>query len=374
MTRVICLTGGIASGKSTAARHLQELGAHVIDFDQLGHRAYDPGSAALARIVDTFGPQVLTPDGAIDRKALGAQVFGKPAALKQLTDIVWPEIRRLAAHEIAAVRAARTAPVIVLEAAMLLEAGWQDLGDEVWVNVVEREVAIARAMARDGVARDAVERRLDAQLPNAERVARADVVIDNNGPTSSMLAQVRRQWERVRVQPALRLPHVGPEVELDTLALLHPTAQLHGRIHIGPDASVWPYVVMRSEIHHIRIGARTNLQDFVMVHIGNDTPTIVGEDCSITHRVTLHGCEIGDRCLIGINATIMDGAKIGSNSIVAGHTIVMQNQVFPENSVIAGVPARLIATRDNGEANRRNASFYQAIAHRLARGEERLES
>jgi carbonic anhydrase/acetyltransferase-like protein (isoleucine patch superfamily) len=264
--------------------------------------------------------------------------------------------------------------VIVLEAAMLLEAGWQDLGDEVWVNVVEREVAIARAMARDGVARDAVERRLDAQLPNAERVARADVVIDNNGPTSSMLAQVRRQWERVRVQPALRLPHVGPEVELDTLALLHPTAQLHGRIHIGPDASVWPYVVMRSEIHHIRIGARTNLQDFVMVHIGNDTPTIVGEDCSITHRVTLHGCEIGDRCLIGINATIMDGAKIGSNSIVAGHTIVMQNQVFPENSVIAGVPARLIATRDNGEANRRNASFYQAIAHRLARGEERLES
>lgn len=374
MTRVICLTGGIASGKSTAARHLQELGAHVIDADRLGHRAYDAGSAAQARIVETFGPQVLTPEGAIDRKALGAQVFGKPAALKQLTDIVWPEIRRLAAQEIASVRTARSAPVIVLEAAMLLEAGWQDLGDEVWVNVVEREVAIARAMARDGVARDAVERRLDAQLPNAERVARADVVIDNNGPTSSMLAQVKRQWERVRVQPALRLPHVGPEVELDGLALLHPTAQLHGRIHIGPDASVWPYVVMRSEIHHIRIGARTNLQDFVMVHVGNDTPTIVGEDCSITHRVTLHGCEIGHRCLIGINATIMDGAKIGSNSIVAGHTIVMQNQVFPENSVIAGVPAKLIATRDNGEANRRNASFYQAIAHRLVRGEERLDS
>ena len=374
MTRVICLTGGIASGKSTAARHLQELGAHVIDADRLGHRAYDPGSAALARIVETFGPQVLAPEGTIDRKALGAQVFGKPAALKQLTDIVWPEIRRLAAQEIAAVRAARTSPVIVLEAAMLLEAGWQDLGDEVWVNVVEREVAIARAMARDGVARDAVERRLDAQLPNAERVARADVVIDNNGPTTSMLAQVRRQWQRVRVQPALRLPHVGPEVELDSLALLHPTAQLHGRIHIGQDASVWPYVVMRSEIHHIRIGARTNLQDFVMVHVGNDTPTIVGEDCSITHRVTLHGCEIGDRCLIGINATIMDGAKIGSNSIVAGHAIVMQNQVFPENSVIAGVPAKLIATRDNGTANQRNASFYQAIAHKLALGKERLES
>jgi len=131
-------------------------------------------------------------------------------------------------------------------------------------------------------------------------------------------------------------------------------------------------VVMRSEMHHIRIGARTNLQDFVMVHVGNNTPTIVGEDCSITHHVTLHGCEIGDRCLIGINATIMDGAKIGANSIVAGHAIVMQNQVFPENSIIGGVPAKLIGTRDNGEANVRNARFYEEIARRLVRGEERL--
>jgi len=110
----------------------------------------------------------------------------------------------------------------------------------------------------------------------------------------------------------------------------------------------------------------------VMVHVGNDTPTVVGEDCSITHHVTLHGCEIGDRCLIGINATFMDGAKIGANSIVAGHAIVMQNQVFPENSIIGGVPARLIGTRDNGEANVRNARFYEEIARRLARGEERL--
>lgn len=170
----------------------------------------------------------------------------------------------------------------------------------------------------------------------------------------------------------LEMPHVGAEVVLDGLALLHPTAQLHGKVTVGPGASIWPYVVMRSEMHEIRIGARTNLQDFVMIHVGNSTPTIVGEDCSITHRVTLHGCEIGDRCLIGIGATIMDGARIGANSIVAGHAIVMQNQVFPENSVIAGVPAKLIATRDNGEANRRNAVFYEAIARGLARGEERM--
>jgi carbonic anhydrase/acetyltransferase-like protein (isoleucine patch superfamily) len=172
--------------------------------------------------------------------------------------------------------------------------------------------------------------------------------------------------------PPLSLPHVGKDVTLEALALLHPTAQLHGKVHIADDVSIWPYVVMRSEMAEIRIGARTNLQDFVMVHVGSNTPTVVGEDCSITHHVTLHGCEIGDRCLIGINATIMDGACIGDNSIVAGHAIVMQNQVFPPNSVIAGVPAKLIATRDNGEANRRNALFYLAIARALVRGEERI--
>lgn len=379
MTRVICLTGGLASGKSTAARYLRELGAHVIDADLLGHRVYEPGSPAHARIVQTFGADVVGSDGRIDRKALGAKVFGQAGEMRKLTDIVWPAIRRLAAQEIAELRRAGTgparatgAPVIVLEAAVLFEAGWQDLGDEVWVNVVDREVAIARATERDGASRTAIEQRLDAQLSNAERVALADVVIDNNGSTEALRAQVRRQWQRVRAQPLLRQPHVGPEVELEDLALLHPTAQLHGKVWIGPGASVWPYVVMRSEMHHIRIGARTNLQDFVMVHVGNGEPTVVGEDCSITHHVTLHGCEIGDRCLIGINATIMDGAKIGANSIVAGHAIVMQHQVFPENSVIAGVPAKLIATRDNGEANVRNARFYEEIARRLVQGKERL--
>lgn len=374
MTRVICLTGGLASGKSTAARHLKDLGAHVIDADVLGHRTYEPGSSAHAQVVAAFGEDIRSTDGRIDRKVLGAKVFGRPAELKRLTDIVWPAIRALAAKEIAEVRAAHAAPLIVLEAAVLLEAGWQDLGDEVWANIVDREVAIQRAMARDGADRASIERRLDAQLSNAERLAQADVVIDNNGSEAQMLARLRRHWERVRAQPPMRLPHVGPEVELDGLALLHPTAQLHGKVRVGPGASIWPYVVMRSEMHHIRIGARTNLQDFVMVHVGNDTPTIVGEDCSITHRVTLHGCEIGDRCLVGINATIMDGARIGANSIVAGHTIVMQKQVFPENSIIAGVPAKLIATRDSAEANLRNARFYEAIARNLVLGEERLSA
>lgn len=197
MTRVICLTGGLASGKSTAARFLKEQGAHVIDADLLGHRSYEPGSPAHAQVVAAFGEDVLAADGRIDRKALGAKVFGRPDQLKKLTDIVWPAIRALASEEIERVRAAGSPRVIVLEAAVLFEAGWQDLGDEVWVNIVDRDIAIARAMQRDGIAREAIESRLDAQLPNAERIARADVVLDNNGSQEELLAQLRRQWQRV---------------------------------------------------------------------------------------------------------------------------------------------------------------------------------
>ena len=197
MAKVICLTGGLASGKSTAARFLKDQGAHVIDADVLGHRTYKPGSPAHAQVVAAFGPEVLTAGGRIDRKVLGGKVFGRPAELKKLTDIVWPAIRALAEEEIAHVRSAGSARVIVLEAAVLFEAGWQDLGDEVWVNIVDRAVAIARTMKRDNLPQTAVESRLDAQLSNAERIARADVVIDNNGTPEAMLEQLRRHWQRV---------------------------------------------------------------------------------------------------------------------------------------------------------------------------------
>ena len=166
--------------------------------------------------------------------------------------------------------------------------------------------------------------------------------------------------------------HIGKEVTCDDSVWIHSTASLHGLIQLDSQVSVWPNVVMRSEIHRIHIGQRSNIQDFVMVHVGYSTPTIVGEDCSITHHATLHGCEIGDRCLVGINATIMDGARIGANSIVAGHSIDTENSVFPENSVIAGVPAKLVRTLDNSAANIANARFYILNAEHYAKGIERL--
>ena len=166
--------------------------------------------------------------------------------------------------------------------------------------------------------------------------------------------------------------HIGEHVTLDEPAYIHESAWLYGKVYVGPGASIWPNVVTRAETFEIRIGARTNIQDFVMIHVGIASPTIIGEDCSITHHATLHGCDIGDRCLVGINATIMDGAKVGENSIVAGHTIITENKAFPPNSVIAGVPGKVVATRDCGDANRLNAQFYSAGAAQDRPGVARL--
>ncbi len=166
--------------------------------------------------------------------------------------------------------------------------------------------------------------------------------------------------------------HIGEGVTLDASTFVHESAYLYGKITIGAGSSVWPQVVMRSETFEIQIGERSNIQDFVMVHVGIATPTIVGDDCSITHHATIHGCTIGDRCLIGINATVMDGAVIGDNSIVAGHSIVTENKEFPPNSIIAGVPAKVVATRDMGAANTGNAAFYHQNGINYAEGVERM--
>jgi carbonic anhydrase/acetyltransferase-like protein (isoleucine patch superfamily) len=165
---------------------------------------------------------------------------------------------------------------------------------------------------------------------------------------------------------------IGKNVTLDRPGFIHETARLQGKVYVGPEASVWTYAVTRCEQFEIHIGARSNIQDFVMIHEGVATGTRIGEDCSITHHVTLHGCDIGDGCLIGIHAVVMDGAKIGRGSIVAGQAIVRENADFPEYSVIGGVPAKLIATRDQYDANVANARYYQRLSAAYLKGDDRL--
>jgi len=194
---VIGLTGGIASGKSSAARHLRTLGAHVIDADVLGHRAYEPGTQTYLEVVKTFGNDIVDADGKIDRKTLGAKVFGQPENLTKLTNIVWPEIRRMAEAEIKSVHDADPSKVIVLEAAVLFEAGWEDAVGEIWVVSLDRDAAAQRACARDGVDKVAVQKRIDAQMTNEDRVKRGEIVIDNSGSLAELLTQLDEQWQRI---------------------------------------------------------------------------------------------------------------------------------------------------------------------------------
>lgn len=194
---VIGLTGGIASGKSTVTRFFREHHVPVIDADLLGHRTYEPGTDTFRAVARTFGDDVIAADGTIDRKALGGKVFGRPDELKRLTDIVWPGIRRFAREELSELETAGNT-IAVLEAAVLLEAGWEDLVDEIWVVVVESELAVKRLASRNGLDEDSARARISSQLSNAERTARATVVIENNGTLEDLEARVADAWQALQ--------------------------------------------------------------------------------------------------------------------------------------------------------------------------------
>jgi carbonic anhydrase/acetyltransferase-like protein (isoleucine patch superfamily) len=160
-------------------------------------------------------------------------------------------------------------------------------------------------------------------------------------------------------------------VELTRCAYVDPTVRVFGRVTAGEGASLWPYAVIRAEHTQVSIGAFTNIQDHAMVHIGYSQPVSIGAYCSITHKTVIHGCTIGDNCLIAIGATIMDGAVIGENSIVAGHAFVREGTIIPPNSIVMGTPGKVVATRNNYVANRINAMFYHRNAVAYAQGDHR---
>ncbi|MQC18639.1 MAG: dephospho-CoA kinase [Chloroflexi bacterium] len=192
---IIGLTGGIAAGKSTAAEMLREVGAVVIDADRLGHRSYEPGTPGFQKVVNAFGHDIVAKDGTIDRRVLGGKVFGAPGQLERLNAIVWPEIRALIKDEVEQIRSQDAGAIIVLEAAVLLEAKWQDLCDEVWVVVTPVKVAVDRLKERNNLAEDAAMARINAQMSNKERSAEADVKIENASTEDELRARVERAWK-----------------------------------------------------------------------------------------------------------------------------------------------------------------------------------
>lgn len=189
----IGLTGGIASGKSTVAVKLRALGATVIDADLLAREIVKPQEPALLEIEKTFGSEMISPDGTLDRKRLGALVFQDPEKLALLNAITHPRIIALAEKRFQEAEAAG-AKATFLDAALLFEAGWDKHLDAVWVVAVPPEEQLRRLVARDGFTPEEAEARIRAQLPLEEKVRRAQVVIDNSGALADTYRQVKAAY------------------------------------------------------------------------------------------------------------------------------------------------------------------------------------
>ena len=192
----IGLTGGIASGKSVVSQMLADRGARVVDVDKVAHETYRAGTAGFESLRATFGPQVVGADGEIDRRALGGIVFGRPDELKKLTDVVWP-LTRARLEEIKVSEAAANTTVLVLEAAVLIEAAWTDLVDQVWVVAVPVDVARQRLMTRNGISEEQANDRIASQISNEERARHAQVTIDNSGDLEALAQRVDEAWTRL---------------------------------------------------------------------------------------------------------------------------------------------------------------------------------
>src|SRR5215212_4176114 len=164
---------------------------------------------------------------------------------------------------------------------------------------------------------------------------------------------------------ALVRPYAGKIPRLHESVFVVDTAVVIGDVEIGPESSLWFGAIARGDVNSIRIGARTNVQDQSVIHVTSRTnPTIVGDDVTVGHRVTLHGCTVKDRCLIGIGSIVMDGAVVGEESIVGAGALVPPGMIVPPRTLVVGAPAR--PRRELGpdeiEHLRRSAANYVALA------------
>ncbi len=203
--KVIGLTGGIGSGKSTVSRFLEKLGAVIIDTDKIGHEVFEPDTDAWREVLAAFGRQILTPDGEVDRKKLGKIVFANPEALARLNKIMHPRIYAWVKAQIEEYRRQRVR-VVVLEAPLLIDvpllmkAGEPSLlGEvsEVWVTVAPESTVIQRLRKKLGFSEPEVLARLRSQLPSEERIKHADVVIDTGCSLDELRAKIEKLWRKL---------------------------------------------------------------------------------------------------------------------------------------------------------------------------------
>jgi len=191
--KVIGLTGGIGSGKSTVSRFLAERGAVILDADEVGHEAFKPDTEIWRQVVAAFGSQILTPGGDIDRERLGEMVFGNSESLARLNQIMHPRIHEIVAAQLDDYRR-QGMDVVVLEAPLLIEAGWASSVDEVWVTVASEATVLSRLEAQKGLSHQEALARIHSQLSSEERVRHADVVIDTDCDLDELRARVGELW------------------------------------------------------------------------------------------------------------------------------------------------------------------------------------
>ena len=190
----IGLTGGIGTGKSAVADLLQKLGASIIDADRLGHEAYTPNSEAWRQVVAAFGQEILTAEGEIDRRKLGSIVFGDPKELARLNGIMHPLMAGMVEQRKTELEA-NGQSVAVVEAAVLFEAGWDSLVDEVWTTHSPVEVVVGRLHARNGLSEAEARKRINSQMSAEERNRRSDVVVDNSSDLAALERAVSDLWQ-----------------------------------------------------------------------------------------------------------------------------------------------------------------------------------
>ncbi|MFC1963855.1 dephospho-CoA kinase [Chloroflexota bacterium] len=192
--KIIGVTGGIGTGKSTLARFLASLGARVIDVDKIGHRVLRSDRGVKEQLVATFGRQILH-QGEIDRSRLAKVVFADPEARKHLNAIIHPAMSEIAKNRVEKYQRDGAA-VVVLDAPLLLEAGWDKFVDEVWVTVAPPETVLRRAGKRSGLSTGEIKARIRSQLPAEEQVKRATVVIDTDCTLRELRERVVSLWQQ----------------------------------------------------------------------------------------------------------------------------------------------------------------------------------
>lgn len=197
MTKVVGLTGGIASGKSTVSKILAQVGFPVIDADLVAHQLQHPGQSGFEKLVNQFGQTIISGNGRLDRSQLGKLAFQDPAARQQLNQVMQPLIREQIMEQVATFKRTRI-PVVILDVPLLFEQHYDDDCDLTVVVAVNRSTQLRRLMDRNGYDRPAALQRIDSQMPLGRKTDLADVVIDNNGDYHQLYQQVDQLVKRLR--------------------------------------------------------------------------------------------------------------------------------------------------------------------------------